>query len=112
VSTGHPIVVQPDLSIFCSDEKLNEKGAIGAPDWIIEILSPYTSVLDLNKKFFLYQRYFVKEYWVVDPVKKIVTAFILENHHFADGRQFDENESIYSPIFTDLKIELRGIFAK
>ncbi len=106
------VVVQPDLSIFCSDENLDEKGAAGAPDWIIEILSPYTSAYDLNTKFLLYQRCFVKEYWVVDPAKKIVTAFILEDVMYGEGKGFMEVQHIYPSIFSDLKIDLREIFAK
>lgn len=106
------VVVQPDLSIFCSDKNLDEKGATGAPDWVIEILSPYTSVYDLTTKFLLYQRNFVKEYWVVEPAKKTITAFILEDNKFGDGNRFMEPQQIHSFIFPDLKIDLREIFEK
>lgn len=110
--SGNMIVVQPDLSIFCSDKNLDEKGATGAPDWVIEILSPYTSVYDLTTKFRLYQRNFVKEYWVVEPAKKTITAFILEDNKFGEGNRFMEPQQIQSYIFPDLKIDLREIFTK
>ncbi len=106
------IVVQPDLSIFCTDKNLNEKGASGAPDWIIEILSPYTSWHDLHTKFYLYQRCHVKEYWVVDPSKKTVTAFVLEDGLYGEGKVFSELQHISPSVFSDLKIDLEEIFAK
>lgn len=106
------VVVQPDLSVFCTDEYLDEYGASGAPDWIIEILSPYTSNLDLNTKFLLYQRYSVKEYWVLDPVKKLTTVFILKDGKYGEGKIFFETQNIYPFVFPDLKIELREIFTK
>jgi len=106
------IVVRSDFSIVCSDKNLDEKGAICEPDWVIEILSPYTSVNDLTIKFRLYQRYLVKEYWVADPVKKTVTTFILEDNKFGEGNRFMEPQQIHSFIFPDLKIDLQEIFAK
>lgn len=110
--SNEDIVVQPDLSIFCTDQYLDEKGATGPPDWIIEILSPYTSVHDLTTKFLLYQRYNVKEYWVVDPSIKTVTAYTLEDDKYGEGKIFMEAQQIYSSIFPDLKIDFMEVFKK
>jgi len=74
-------VVQPDLSVICDPGKLTDKGCSGAPDLIIEILSPYTSKKDLNEKFRLYEREGVREYWIVDHESRYVQVFILQ----ADG---------------------------
>ena len=60
-------VVQPDLSVFCNDDRLDDKGAVGAPDLAVEILSPSTSTKDLKTKLLLYQKFGVREYWIVDP---------------------------------------------
>ena len=65
-------VVQPDLSIVCDKEKLDDKGCNGAPDMIIEILSPSSVKLDRWKKFQLYEKAEVKEYWLVDPINESV----------------------------------------
>ena len=70
-------VVQPDISVICDSTKIIEKGCLGAPDLIIEILSPSTSKKDLNEKFQLYEKHGVKEYWVVDPGNKYIQVFHL-----------------------------------
>lgn len=77
-----PTVVQPDLVVFCDPDKLTVKGATGAPDWVVEILSPYSSRRDLTVKFDLYQRHGVREYWIIDPGNRYVHVHLLG----ADGR--------------------------
>lgn len=80
-------VVQPDLSVICNPEKLTDKGCTGAPDLVIEILSPYTSKKDLNEKFRLYEREGVSEYWIVDHESRYVQVFVLgENGKYDEGR--------------------------
>ncbi|MCD6395897.1 MAG: Uma2 family endonuclease, partial [Spirochaetaceae bacterium] len=70
-------IVQPDISVICDPSKIVKKGCLGAPDLIIEILSPSTSKKDLNEKFQLYEKHRVKEYWVVDPGNKYIQVFHL-----------------------------------
>ncbi|WP_342455525.1 Uma2 family endonuclease [Caloramator sp. Dgby_cultured_2] len=70
-------VVQPDLSIICDKSKLDERGCKGAPDMIIEIVSPSTASIDYIKKLNLYEKFKVKEYWIVNPIEKIVIVFCL-----------------------------------
>ncbi len=70
-------IVQPDISVICDLLKIIEKGCLGAPDLIVEILSPSTSKKDLNEKFGLYEKHGVKEYWVVDPGNKYIRVFHL-----------------------------------
>jgi Uma2 family endonuclease len=74
-------VVQPDICLICDSSKLDERGCIGAPDMIVEILSPSTRKYDLNDKYRLYESSGVKEYWVVAPADRDVTVFLLQ----ADG---------------------------
>ena len=67
-------VVQPDLSVICDPGKLDDKGCRGAPDWIIEILSPASASMDQVRKVILYARHGVREYWIVDPHQRTVTV--------------------------------------
>ena len=70
--------VEPDISVICDTSKLNEKGCHGAPDWIIEIVSPGSKQMDYFTKLFKYQSTGVREYWIVDPAKKAVLAYRFE----------------------------------
>jgi len=72
-----PTVVQPDLAVICDPSKLRAFGCVGAPEWVIEILSPYTSRRDLAEKHALYERQGVKEYWVIDPGNRYVHVYLL-----------------------------------
>lgn len=70
--------VEPDISIICDSDKLNDKGCFGAPDWIIEIVSPSSRQTDYYKKLFKYRTAGVREYWVADPDREIVTVYNFE----------------------------------
>ena len=73
------IVVQPDLLVICDKSKLTDEGSIGAPDLMIEILSPSTAYKDKSIKFRKYLKYGVREYWMVDPLTDTIQACVLEN---------------------------------
>jgi Uma2 family endonuclease len=73
-------VVQPDISVICDKTKLDERGCRGAPDWIVEVLSPGSAGHDQVVKRELYERVGVREYWLVHPIDKVVTIYLL-----ADG---------------------------
>lgn len=90
-------VVQPDIVVFCDKSKLTDRGARGAPDLVVEILSPSTSKKDLNEKFNLYQKHGVREYWVVDPAAWSVWVYRLaagtaSATGAASPRRYDEGE--------------------
>jgi Uma2 family endonuclease len=70
-------VVQPDLSVFCDPLKVEDRAAIGAPDLLVEVLSPGNTRYDLHDKYEIYQEACVKEYWIVDPVKASVQVSLL-----------------------------------
>ena len=70
--------VEPDISVICETNKLNDKGCQGAPDWIVEIVSPSSKTNDYYTKLALYQAAGVREYWIVDPLKKIVLNYDME----------------------------------
>ena len=78
-------VVQPDISVICDTTKLTETGCTGAPDWIIEIISPYTSKKDFNEKFRLYEKHKVREYWIIDPGNRYIHIYLLgENDRYPE----------------------------
>ena len=67
--------VEPDISIICDKDKITDKGCHGAPDWVIEIISPGNKEMDYFKKLFKYQAAGVREYWIVDPIKEMVMVY-------------------------------------
>ena len=70
--------VEPDISVICDKDKITDKGCNGAPDWIIEIISPGNKEMDYYKKLFKYQSAGVREYWIVDPIKEMVMVYRFE----------------------------------
>ena len=75
-------VVQPDLFVVCNSNKLDKRGVRGAPDWIVEVLSPSTASRDQITKRNLYERHGVGEYWLVHPVDRVLTIYRLENGEY------------------------------
>jgi len=104
-------VVQPDISVFCDENKLDDKGAIGAPDLIIEILSPSTAAKDLKEKFFLYERVKVKEYWIIDPSNETLTVYTLgKDEKYPRGVIYAGEDKVKVGIFEDLEIKMKDVF--
>lgn len=75
-------VVQPDVFVVCDPNKLGRRGVRGAPDWILEVLSPSTAGRDQIKKRQLYERCGIKEYWLAHPVDRVLTIYRLENGQY------------------------------
>ena len=71
-------VVQPDIAVICDKSKLDEKGCRGAPDWIVEVLSPSTAAKDMIQKRVSYERHGVREYWLVHPLDHLLWIYRLE----------------------------------
>jgi Uma2 family endonuclease len=103
-------VVQPDLCIICDENKLDDKGCNGAPDLIVEILSPKNSKHDVDTKFNLYQESGVKEYWIVEPEARIVLVYSLINEEYIGLKPFSEGEIIKSPLFPEMNIAVDEVF--
>lgn len=70
--------VEPDISVICDKNKISDKGCHGAPDWVIEIISPSSRAMDYFTKLFQYQKSGVREYWIVDPIKQRITVYFFE----------------------------------
>lgn len=104
-------IVQPDISVICDPDKLDERGVKGAPDWIIEITSPSTIKHDFGTKLLIYQKFGVKEYWIVDPASKTVHVYRrdLVGLYF-EKQTVGNQDKVISGIFPDLEIILKEIF--
>lgn len=76
-------VIQPDLIVVCDRNKLDERGCRGAPDWVIEVLSPGTAAHDQIRKLALYERHGVKEYWLAHPTDRVVTVYRMEEEIYS-----------------------------
>jgi len=103
-------VVQPDICVICDLEKLDDKGCLGSPDLIIEIVSPNNSQRDVKDKFELYQENEVKEYWIVRPYENTVEQFFLENGKYAYKGTFVKNDCLSPLILPDLEVDLKRVF--
>jgi Uma2 family endonuclease len=105
-------VVQPDVFVVCDLSKLDDRGCFGAPDMIIEIVSPKNSKRDVKDKFDIYEKHGVREYWIVNPNDEIVNVFVLnESGKFQFNGMFAEDDKIPVNIFNgDLKIDLTEVF--
>ena len=76
--------VEPDISVICDSKKLNDKGCVGAPDWIIEIVSTGSRRMDYTTKLFKYRTAGVREYWIVDPDKSRVMAYTFDADNMSE----------------------------
>ena len=104
-------VVQPDLSVICDLDKLDDKGCNGAPDMVIEILSPSNQKHDRYTKLELYQHAGVREYWIVDPEAKTVQANILNDGQYIISIYDSEIRStIPVHVLEGLEIPIKDIF--
>lgn len=94
-------IVQPDIMVICDKNKLDGKRCNGAPDFIIEIISPGNPSDDYIKKLFYYRNYGVREYWIVDPYRKIVTVNFFEENILSVQYSFDAiiKVNIYDDLF-------------
>lgn len=90
-------VVQPDVSVFCSEEKLDDAGAVAAPDIAVEVLSPYTSVKDQREKLALYERFGVKEYWIIDPANQTLSVYSLNGGETGGAGGSYSKPVVYGP---------------
>ena len=103
-------VVQPDLCIICDVNILDDKGCLGAPDLIIEILSPGNSKKELKDKYSLYERNGVLQYWVVIPSQMMIQVFTLENGQFIPHQPLSDDDVLRIDFLGNLEIEVKDVF--
>lgn len=105
-------VVQPDIVVICDPDKLDDRGCKGAPNLVIEILSPSTAEHDLKDKFYLYQRAGVLEYWIVNQTDKTLMIFKLNAAgEYGRPEMYGSRDMVAVPLLGDLKIDLAEVFA-
>ena len=103
-------VVQPDLCVICDPNKLDEKGCIGAPDLIVEILSPGNSKREMKDKYELYQEQGVSEYWIVRPEEQHIQIYVLENGRYIGVQPVVEGDVVTSIKFPVLSFDTAGLY--
>ena len=99
--------VEPDISVICDKNKLDEYGCNGAPDWVIEIVSPSTERMDYGIKLFKYRSAGVREYWIVNPLNRNVSVFDFEYNE--KTRQYSFNDIIPVSIYENLSIRVSDL---
>lgn len=95
--------MEPDISVICSPDKLNERGCNGAPDWIIEIVSPSSRSMDYYTKLSLYRSAGVREYWIADPINQTVLVYDME--HAAAPVICSFHNTVKTTIYDNLEID-------
>jgi Uma2 family endonuclease len=111
-------IVQPDIVVVCDEKKRGPEGCRGAPDLIIEILSPQDTAIGMQRKFNLYRQAGVREYWVVDPVNNGVTVYLFDDDEFHNNSNrfltevYERNSSVPVTILSGFDIPLEQVFAE
>jgi Uma2 family endonuclease len=106
-------VVQPDLCVICDPAKLDDKGCLGAPDIIIEILSPGNNKKELANKYEVYEEAGVKEYWVMYSAEKSCLQYILRaDGRYSASRPLTEGDVLTTPILPGFELDLEEVFAE
>lgn len=104
-------VVQPDVFVVCDPEKITDQIIKGAPEIVVEVLSPGTSLKDRREKKQLYERFGVQEYLIVDPIGQYVERFLLqEDGTFDKGQIFAADETIVFHVLPEIEVELAAVF--
>ena len=105
-------MVEPDISVVCDSDKLDKIGCKGAPDFIVEILSPSSLRHDRVTKFNLYQEAGVREYWIVDPESQTVQVFLLKDGHFRAVELYNADAVAEVIVLPGCRISLSDVFSK
>lgn len=106
LNADNEIYVEPDVSVVCDKSKLTDKGCDGAPDWIIEVVSPSSRAMDYYRKLISYQKAGVREYWIADPEKKRVIVYDFAHEEVYD---YAFSDKVKSMIFNDFAIDFSQI---
>lgn len=103
-------VFQPDISVVCDRNKIDHRGCKGAPDFVIEILSPSTAGRDWISKLNQYRKAGVREYWIVDPQNQLVHVFLLKDGQFFLRKVYSKTEIAEVNILEGCSIDLNQVF--
>lgn len=103
---------EPDISVVCDTSKLDEKGCHGAPDWVIEIVSPGSKSMDYFTKLIKYQAGGVREYWIVNPAKEQIMVYQFDDDKIKEVESYSFDEDVPVGIYPGFSISLAASSAK
>jgi Uma2 family endonuclease len=103
-------VLQPDICVICDIDKLDERGCVGAPDLIIEILSPGNTQKEMKDKFEIYQEAGVREYWMVETLSEFILKYTLVDDIFVGSKPYTNKEQIKSEVLSGFVLDVGSIF--
>lgn len=104
-------VVQPDITVICDASKIDERGCLGAPDWIIEILSKGSVRKDTHDKLALYEEAGVREYWIVHPEEQTIIKYLPDDQgRYVGSKPYTKGDKIPVTIFDGFQIDLNEVF--
>ena len=103
-------VLQPDICVICDPGKLDDRGCIGAPDIVVEILSPGNNSKELKNKFDVYEESGVKEYWVVSPQDNTFILYTLINGRYHSSRLMAAGDVFHSSVLEGFSLDLQELF--
>lgn len=103
-------VVQPDLCVICDPSKIDERGCIGAPDIVVEILSPSNTRKELKNKYEVYEEAGIKEYWVVSPQDHSFLVYTLKGDKYVPSRLMAEGDVVISSVLQGFSLNLEKLF--
>ena len=106
LNANNEIYLEPDISVVCDKNKITEKGCNGAPDWVIEIVSPSSRSMDYAKKLFKYRTAGVREYWIIDYGRSRITVYNFEQEEMTE---YVFSDKVNASIFEDLEIDFSEI---
>ena len=103
-------VVQPDICVICDKDKLDQAGCIGAPDLIVEVLSPGNNKKETHHKYEVYQEFGVKEYWIIQPIEQTLMIYTLQNGRYVPSRLKTSGDVVTSSVLPGFSLNLEDFF--
>jgi Uma2 family endonuclease len=104
-------VVQPDLCVVCDPSKIDKRGCIGAPDIVVEILSPSNTRKELKNKYEVYEEAGIKEYWIVSPQDHSFLVYTLKDGRYVPSRLMAEGDVVTSAVLEGFSLDLEKLFS-
>jgi len=105
-------VLQPDLCVICDRSKLDKRGCIGAPDIVVEVLSPSNNKKELKNKYEVYEEAGVKEYWVVFPIERTMFVYTLIDGKYTPSKLMVSGDTVTSNILPGFSLDLAELFSE
>jgi len=104
-------VLQPDICVICDPSKIDNRGCLGAPDIVVEILSPGNNTKEMRNKYEIYEESEVKEYWIVSPENETFLVYVLKDGHFVPNRTMAAGDIVTSTVLPGFSLNLEELFA-